>query len=302
MGNSFQCVREKGRTFISYNGVFLDSVESNNNWFTRLIAEKIFRTGIPVDFFGKRLSFNWKDYGRFLNAHGEAIQISKDIVKSHAAFCLQQIRPPNPEAGPLSRYLSYSKREALFYKLVQAMHNHVNPKLAEKYVAKGADLNLRFWTRGTAGISYGSMKAHLPYNRLVLEMQNYTPLVFAKERDWNNLADLMIHCGAYTAVEGEHVSFRREILGHNAHTSVEPSVTFVRRRGTTYPHYRALNVDVTTTHTATFQDTETRTYSLVFNPTTNSVIKRYFAQPQVHTHTFEAVIGSSTNRAFKAIF
>ncbi len=299
MPNSFQCVRDRGNTFISHNGIFVDRVKSNNNWFTRFFAEKIFGTAIPVDFFGKRLSFNWKDYGRMLNAHGEAIQISKAIVKSHADFCLQQIRPPNPDAGPLSRYLSYSKRESLFYKLVRAMHNHGNPNLAEKYVAKGADLNLRFWTRGTAGISYGSMKAHLPHHKLTLEMQNYTPLIFAKERDWDTLADFMIHCGAYTAAEGEHVSFRREILGNNAHTSLEPSVTFVRRRGTTYPHYRARpHLDVNTTYTATIQDTETRAYSLVFNPATNSVIKRHFAQPQVHTHTFEAVIGSHTIPAF----
>jgi hypothetical protein len=92
----------QGRLQISADAINLGSVQSYNNWFTRLVA-RLFALSIEVDFDGKTHSVNRKSYAKLLtklHPHRKIDDIAQctlfRMIALTATFPIQN----GPEAGP----------------------------------------------------------------------------------------------------------------------------------------------------------------------------------------------------------
>lgn len=300
MANSIQSTVDNGRLHLSYDGLYIDSIDSYNNWLTKLFAWA-FGWSLSVTINGKTHSLDKADYAKWINSHTNRIDVTKETAKEFANFCLLQITRPADNASPINRHLSASKTQSLFYKLVRSMHQKRDFDAAKKYVNKGAQLNQMFWTRGGYGLSFGSMKHGLPDKRIEATFCHYTPLLYATHQNQPQLAELMRRSGANHNTTGERIEFSRSLVQIDPHTSLEPTVEFVRNRRPARQHHgnnyhREAHLNVRTQIIAKFEDKETKTHDLVYNTVYNTVINHPLNQLRTVITQYDRTVDSHSTR------
>lgn len=300
MANSIQSTVDNGRVHLSYDGLYIDSIDSYNNWFTKLFAWA-FGWSVGVCINGKTHSLNKADYAKWINSHTNRIDVTKETAKEFTNFCVLQVTRPADNASPMNRHLSASKTQSLFYKLVKSMHQKRDFEAAKKYVNKGAQLNQQFWTRGDYDLSFGSMKQGLPDKRIEATFCRYTPLLYAASSGQPELAQLMRRSGANSNIVGERFEFSRSLVQIDPHTSLEPTVELVRNRrrpgqqhGNNY--HREAHLNVHTHIIAKFEDKETKSHEILYNPAHNTVINRPLDQLRTVITQYDRTVDSHKTR------
>ncbi len=303
MANSIQCTVDEGRLHVSYDGLYSGSIDSYNNWFTKLFAW-VFGWSISININGKSRSVNKTDYANWLNNHTSVIGASKAVVKEFADFCLLQIKPPQDNAAPTNRCLSSYKTASLYRKLVHCMYAN-NFDGAKKYTIKGAALGPSFWIRGEYGISFNARNAGFATRQMELTIREYTPLLFAADHRQNQLCELMRRCGANIEAVGQEIGFSRSIIDHQHTVSTETSIGYIRNRPPVYhhPHYGrrpvitpVLHVDQHHATVLKLQDRETKRFDIVFDSFNNSTRHYAVQNPTTIVTNFDAPISSYTQR------
>ncbi len=301
VNNNIQSTVDNGRLHISYDGLYIDSIDSYNNWFTKFFAWA-FGNSVTVTVHGKERALNKNDYANWINTHTDRVNVTKASVKEFADFCVLQVRAPNANATPISQHLSASKTQSLYYKLVRSMHTRHDVALAQKYVQKGAQLNQLFWTRAEFGISFGSMKAALPDKMIrKTEMHEYSPLLYAATNGWNALCELMKRTGANQQLRGQQVEFTRNLLNVDQQTSLNPTVSVVqrsyRRRGNlVITNHRQPHLNVQTKIIARFQDEETKINDLLYNGAFNTVVRQPVNQLRTVISNYNRIVENHQTR------
>lgn len=295
--HSIQSTVDSGRLHLSYEGLYIDSINSYNNWFTQFFAW-IGRRSMRVSFNGKVRSLNKVDYAKWISSHTDQINITKDTVGKFADFCKLQVRPPSDVASPTRFRISKAKSERLYHKLVSSMCEKRDYEKAQKYVAKGADLDKLFWTRDRFGVSFSTMKADLPDRKIqTLMARKYTPFLYAKQNGPDALANLMVRAQADTASYGEVVEFSRELVDVSRNSTLEPTIGYgrsdiytPRRHFVTYGPQA--HVDMRTSLIATYQDSETKRSDLFYNRQLNITQNRPVDDVKTFVTTYTRVVDS----------
>lgn len=300
MTNAIQCTRDSGRVHLSYEGLSIDSIDSYNNWFTKLFAW-MFGWSVSVTINSKTYSLDKQDYASWINSHTDRIDVTKAITHEFANFCSLQVRRPSANASPIRHALSQYKQESLYYKLVKSMHNSHDFEGAKKYLYKGAGLNYTFWSREQFGLSFTSMKAGLGDCAIKkTTMNNYSPLLYAATYGKSGLCNEMLRLGANPNITGSRVEFKRKLQDVQTNTTLEPTVDLVRtnyrgrggRKITTY--HNEAHLDVRTKTTAQFVDVETTLGSHVFS--NNQVLFQPLANPKATISAYVRTVDEYRNR------
>lgn len=300
MVNSIHSTVDNGRTHLSYNGLSIDSIDSYNNWFTKLFAWA-FGWSVSVEINGKARSLDKADYANWINSHTDQIGTTAATTSQFSKLCMLNVRAPEANARPINQVLSPEKAKRLFVRLVKSMHNPQLRDKAEGYVKKGAALHHAFWTRGTYGLSFGDKLDGLPYKKIETILCRYTPLLYAAVHTGPELCLLMKGLGANLQTHGEQYDFRRELVELKKSTEVKQKVDLVPNGpvvpGQPHPGYRnEPHRDLHTDIIAKFKDTTTKRYDILYNQALNTAIHRPVDQIITTEREFERVMDSHETR------
>lgn len=300
MANPVCSTVDNGRTYLSYNGLSINSIDSYNNWFTKLFA-RVFGLSVDVEINGKIRSLNKADYAYWINCNTDQIGITASTAEQFTKFCLLNIiPPPQAHAVPINQRISPHRAQSLFRKLVKSFNN---PAKCELYVRKGAALNEIFWTRGQYGISFGGKTDGLPDKKIQIDIFKYTPLLYAAERVGPELCLLMKTLGASSQIQGKRYEFSRDLVELTKRDEIKNTRESVPNgpvlHGQPHPGYRdEFHQDLHTDIIAKFKDTTTKRCDIVYDNASNTAVHRPVDQIVINEYEFERVMDSHKTRLF----
>ncbi len=286
--NSLYLVRDRGKLHIGINDGYSGSINSYNNFFTRLIAWT-FGWSVQITANGRAYHVDKESYTDWLEqATGQHSGQTKNLnLNLHALSFLK------PNQGLMRQYLSEAKTTRLYYKLVEALTDG-DFERAKLYAGKGAEVNGSFWYREQFGISYTTLKDNLPESPLDIQAQHVSPLLFAAGRQNSDLCQFLCRLGADQRATGQKVHFRRIIENVQTSTSLDPS--FGTRCGPRGQHMNDFRLDMHTQTTTYFLDefqqeaqlsfnSDSDTYSLVTTAVSSKPVQERFDRLQQATTT-----------------
>jgi hypothetical protein len=215
--NSVYTTVDGGRLHVAHDEKYAGSINSYNNWLTKLFSKILFLSK-DIKLNGKIRTVNKKDYANFLANVKD--NISKAIL--------------------MRAHLSNSKGDKLFRKLISAIDKN-DSTTAQKLVGKGAFINSKFWIlendpitfRTDHVISFGKITDGLLQNHptpLQFKATHFTPLIYAVTKEMNDLSNFLLKFRAITLHNGETVNFERIILKSRARKIIgfQDKITFLQ--------------------------------------------------------------------------
>lgn len=207
-----------GRTHIADGAHYLGSVNSYNNWLTRIVT-KIFRLSMTVTINGKERQVNKKSYQKLLAkaGHDESVEVSdhKELTvrSSVSGECMR-------------KHISKSKRYILSMKLVAAILNKEEDR-AVRLINKGAKLNHVYSKIGNHGWIFGPLKERLnPDMSYEVEVTTGTHWIHANQYGLNSVKSALKEAGADTTRTGEKYTYvqRIEAIRRSRRVGVTPAI------------------------------------------------------------------------------
>lgn len=275
-----------GRTHFAQSAKYLGSVNSYNNWFTRLIS-KIFRKSIKVTDGNQTYCLNKKSFSKFIrrldgsnfdlkNYKAKEIRLDATCQELKIAYdpALAPVSVGLPANGGLMRnHLSAGKVNTLTKGLMQSLIQG-DVESAKKAVQKGANVNEQIWLRDKNFIfkSKGNYSTDIDYRRNHhYTSRLVTPMVYASLAGSPELMQHMETFGGSKEFIGQVVDFKRTIMGVQHHQSVRQVPAFNGRPAHLVPVY---------IRRTTFNDLAVQTHNTAFDPNLNC-FRDFIHHPQI---------------------
>ncbi len=275
---------DKGRLHVAVGEKYAGSIDSYNNFFTRLFA-RIFGKSTQIALNGTTYHVNKADLASWLDQNiATSEEDESPKILGYVNFNELKIAP-KIEGGLMRDHLTVQKTRELFEKMVTALVNN-DTRTAEECVGSGARVDDYFWVRKhKLVLSFTDLQAGLPEDKAITSMDAgyFTPLLYAAAMGKKAFCDFLQTFQANTTLQGGTVLFTKKILEADSRSDVVKSEQFS-------PENSPVRTKVTlkTTVTLQIEDEVTPQYILSFDPNTNTVNKEPSNAPMT-SKTYERI-------------
>ena len=229
--NTVYTTIDRGSTHIALGKNYLGSVNSYNNWVTRLFAW-ILNRSMTVDFEGKARSVNKKSYLELAKGLLNKPELTIQEIAQHKVFKTFSdgiTLPSDPKM--MRKAISVEKSHKLFRKLAIAISKTETDK-ALKQIGKGAALDTKYYVRTGHGLSFDSDTSGLGSDWIgTLPVFEGTPILVAANEGKTSVVNRLREFGADINVTAHHYTFTREIVGLHVRKSSQADIIAVRGPG-----------------------------------------------------------------------
>lgn len=292
MSTNYYVTKDNGRLHIAADEYYQGSTNSYNNFLTRAFT-KLFGVSTNVTMNGKTRCVNKKSYVKLLQ-HLGAAEASPKTLDNYKDFNAIQFNVVK-DRGLMREHLTAYKTDKLGKKLVNAIVHH-DDFLTQKALGKGAKVNQHFWIRGYDNriVFDSKFTPGLPHMKInPFKATQFTPFLLAVSSNNQALASILKKYGANSTVQGQEVTFSRELIMAQNNVSFVPTY-----QSKPYPHllgfhhhgynkhhhnHGHLGMDMVTKQTLTFVDTYANAQTLAYHEPTKTI--HSIATPQMsHQH------------------
>ncbi len=193
-----------GRTHFARGENYVGSVNSYNNWLTKLVT-KILRLSMTVTICGEKHRVNKKSYKKLLVAVGteESVKVGNYKTILQLGYSSHQ--------GNIRDHISQKKQAILSVKLASAIMKKDEDE-AIKLIYQGADLERKYHQIGEAGISFSKLqKVFNPDMSFKVEVVTGTPWIHANHQGLARVKGALMAAGADQTKRGERYDYKQKI-------------------------------------------------------------------------------------------
>lgn len=213
MINKINTTVSNNRVHIAADSHYIGSVNSYNNFFTKLFS-RIFQRSMSVDFEGKIININKNSYLKFIRR-----VLSNNIKLKNFNECrvfrnITEMKEFKKQNVLMRSAISKKTADSLFRKLAQAIAKEDTAQ-ALTMIESGAVLDTPyFFNKSNAKVTFNSDTDNLyPENkRYKFTIFKGTPLLMAAMMSNHTIVKKLKEFGANTTLQGQQYIFKRTIL------------------------------------------------------------------------------------------
>jgi len=210
---------DNGRTHFASGINYQGSVNSYNNFITRITKYLGFATDVVVD--GKTRCLNNKSYVKFLHTLGLTEASVENLSQFQNLDTIKATLIKN--RGMMRSHLSADKTSRLGHKMIHAIYQG-DVERAQKLLIKGASANQAFWIGDYDGkVSFErQFKSQLPNSKVpAFRVFYYNPLILAASKQHDYLVKVLKMFGSDDKFVGKTLVFSRDIEGVDTQTNLK---------------------------------------------------------------------------------
>jgi hypothetical protein len=204
------------RAHIAVGSQYIGSVNSYNNWFTKLFS-RLFGLSMRVSIEGKERQLNVKSYRKLLVSLGHEKAMPSEFQSLREAVVADSL----PDGRTIRENISVNKRTRLYEKLADAIFRGKEER-AVKLIYQGADLERSYYQIGNHAISLDKEDDSWidPDVAYKIKVVSGTPWIHAGQKKLDRVKKALVDAGAKTDVVGKGYTYKRVIHAINRSKSI----------------------------------------------------------------------------------